>query len=257
MRWSTPTISGTAATGHTLYAKAGSWTTGTSFAYQWLANGVAIPDATRSSYKPTPNVAGKRISVRVTGTKSGHTATSKISAVTARVMLTTKPTISGTAVVGSTVKASSGTWTPETRKTYQWYADGRVISGATSSSYKVSAYRKDQRLTVKVTGARDGYATATRTSSPTRYVQHPSTPTISGTLRVGYTLRAVPGSTWSADTSFTYQWYANGTAISGATSSKLTLRSAHKGKSIKVKVRGVKPGYTTVSKISASTTLVR
>ncbi|QTV79164.1 hypothetical protein [Microbacterium sp. NIBRBAC000506063] len=52
--------------------------------------------------------------------------------------LTTKvPTISGTARVGQTLKAKTGTWTTGTKYKYQWYADGKAISGATKSSLKL------------------------------------------------------------------------------------------------------------------------
>jgi hypothetical protein len=82
-----------------------------------------------------------------------------------------------------------------------------------------------------------------------------STPTISGTARVGHTLTAHPG-TWTTGTSFTYRWYASGSRISGATHQTLVLTSHQKGKKIKVEVTGTKTGYRTVTKSSSVTSPV-
>ena len=53
--------------------------------YQWLRNGVAISGATGSTYKLTATDKGKRITVRVTGTKTGYTTLVKTSAATAAI----------------------------------------------------------------------------------------------------------------------------------------------------------------------------
>jgi hypothetical protein len=79
-----------------------------------------------------------------------------------------------------------------------------------------------------------------------------STPKVTGTLKVGRTLKVSKG-TWTAHTTFTYQWYASGKAIKGATKWSLKLGKAQKGKTITVKVTGRKLGYTTVTKTSRST----
>jgi hypothetical protein len=82
-----------------------------------------------------------------------------------------------------------------------------------------------------------------------------STPTISGTKRVGYRLTANHG-TWTAGTSFSYAWYANGVYISGSsgpTHSTFVLTGAQRGKTITVRVTGKKAGYTTLTRVSAAT----
>ncbi len=81
-----------------------------------------------------------------------------------------------------------------------------------------------------------------------------STPTISGTVRVGSTLTAHVGS-WTAGTSFSYRWYANGAAI-GGTASTLTLSAAVQGKRISVHVTGSQTGYVSLTKSSGSTAVV-
>mgnify|MGYP003704356425 CR=1 FL=1 len=48
-----------------------------------------------------------------------------------------RPKISGTAKVGSTLTAKPGTWTSKTTFSYQWYANGKAISKATKVTYKI------------------------------------------------------------------------------------------------------------------------
>ncbi|WP_449569596.1 cell wall-binding repeat-containing protein [Microbacterium sp. MC2] len=80
-----PTVSGTAKVGSTLTARTGAWTSGTSFSYQWYAGRAAIAGATGTSLKLGTAQAGKKISIKVTGRKSGYTTVSRTSAATAQV----------------------------------------------------------------------------------------------------------------------------------------------------------------------------
>ncbi|GAA5033247.1 fibronectin type III domain-containing protein [Microbacterium fluvii] len=250
-----PTISGYAAYGLTLTAKPGTWTTGTSFAYQWYANGTTIPGATKATFKIGAAQKAKKISVKVTGTKSGFTTASKTSAATAKATTSSAAKVTGTAVVGAKLKATTGSWLSGTKLSYRWYADGVAISGATKSTYTVGSAQKSKKISVKITGEKSGYATVVRTSASTLKVAKVATPSISGAAKVTKTLTAKTG-TWTAGTSFTYQWYANGKAISGAKKSTLKLSSAVVGKKITVKVTGKKSGHPTVSKTSKATAAV-
>lgn len=181
---------------------------------------------------------------------------SKVSARTGRVITAPTPGVSGTPVAGSTLTATAGTWTTGTALSYRWYADGVAITGATAKTLSVGSALKDKRLQVRVTGRKDGYATVTKSSASTKRVQVAPRPTISGTPKVTYTLTAKRGTSWSSGTSFTYQWYADGRAISGATYSTLKLSAGRVGQTIKVKVTGRKSGYPTVSRTSAATAAV-
>ncbi|GAA2986420.1 hypothetical protein JOD63_002278 [Microbacterium terrae] len=252
----TPTISGTAAVGSTLTAKPGTWTSGTTFTYQWYADSTAISGATASAYKPTTAQQGKQISVNVTGKRSGYTAVSKTSAKTTKALLSATPTVSGTAAVGSTLTAKAGTWTSSTTLTYQWYANSSAISGATKSSYRLSNATAGKQISVKITGKRSGYTTVSKTSTRTAKVIMTATPTISGTAAVGSTLTAKSG-TWTRGTAFSYQWLRNGVAISGATSATFRARPADAYAKISVKVTGKLSGHATATKTSASTAAVK
>jgi len=261
-----PTISGSTYLGATLTANTGAWTpTPTSYAYQWYRSGAAISGATAKTYKITASDASKKMSVKVTASRSGFVSVAKTSGSVTLVKFFTKyptPTISGTVKVGYTVSVSNGTWSPTpTSYSYQWYRDGVAISGATKSTYAVSTSDAGKKLTVKVTAKRSGYASQPKTSSY-KTVAYGSfktapTPKISGTVKVGYTLTASRG-TWSpAASSYSYQWYRSGSAIPGATSYKYKLTSSDKGKTMTVKVTAKKTGYATTAKVSAKTATVK
>ncbi|MFV0432859.1 MAG: choice-of-anchor M domain-containing protein [Leucobacter sp.] len=164
-----PTVSGTAQVGKKLTAKPGTWSPrGVALRYQWLRNGKPISKATKSNYTATPADVGKRVGVRVTGTLGDERVTRDSAAkkVAKGKLTAPKPTISGTAKVGKTLKAKPGTWKPKgTKLSYQWYANGKKISKATKSSYRIAKKYRGERITVRVTGKQAGYSTAHKTSS--------------------------------------------------------------------------------------------
>jgi serine protease len=80
-----PKISGTAKVGKKLTAKSGTWTSGTKLKYQWYRSGKAIKGASSKTYKLVSADRGDRISVKVTGTKTGYNTTSKVSSKTRKV----------------------------------------------------------------------------------------------------------------------------------------------------------------------------
>ena len=259
---SKPTVKGAVKVGVRVTAVPGPWTWGTSLAYQWLRDGSAISGATASTYAITAADLGHQLAVRVTGTRSGYPTLVKTSSATTVAKGTLSgpvPTISGTVKSGATVTAVPGTWTSGTALAFQWYADGVAISGARSSTYTIPGGLYGRDLVVKVTGTKTGYATLVKASAAKRIAAGTlvsATPRISDTTpKVGQKLTAVPG-TWTSGTILTYQWFANGTAISGATASTYLVPSAAKGKKLTVRVIGRKAGYTSVAKTSAATSAV-
>ncbi|MFT3888599.1 MAG: hypothetical protein QM713_10610 [Arachnia sp.] len=173
---------------------------------------------------------------------------------------TPTPTISGTVAVGQKLTAVPGTWDAGVKLSYQWLRNGTAISGATASTYTVATADKGTQLSVAVTGTKQGFLSATKTSAPTKAVDGPRlsatpTPTISGTAKVGSTLTAKAG-TWDSGVKLSYQWLRNGTKISGATKSTYTATASDKGAALTVTVTGTKSGYPTVAKTSAKTKAV-
>ncbi|MBE7700691.1 hypothetical protein H9623_10305 [Oerskovia sp. Sa1BUA8] len=260
-----PVVAGAVRVGSKLTAQPGTWTPGATFTYQWKANNLAIKGATTATYTPTATDLGKRLTLTVTATRPGYTTKTLTStattAVTAGIFTTAPaPKITGTARVGSTLTASRGTWSPTATYTYQWKRNGIAIKGATRSTYTLTTADHAKRITFTVTAKRTGYTTTTRTSTATATVVKPFTttkaPTITGTARVGSTLRATAPTWTPAATTTTYQWKANGTPITGATRNTLTLTTAHHGKTITVTTTGKRTAYITATRTSTPTAAV-
>jgi alpha-tubulin suppressor-like RCC1 family protein len=257
----TPTITGTPAVGTQLTANTGTWTSGTTFTYQWLRGSTAISGATSATYTPVVADAGTQLTVTVTGSLTGYTTASATSAaVTVPAATLTKgtPTINGTPAIGTQLTANTGTWTSGTTFTYQWLRGGTAISGATSATYTPVAADGGTQLTVTVTGSLTGYTTASATSAAVTVplgTLTTATPTISGTPKVGATLTAAAG-TWTSGTTFAYQWLRDGQEISGATGTTYTAVAADANHAISVQVTGSLAGYTTQSQTSAATAKV-
>jgi hypothetical protein len=169
------------------------------------------------------------------------------------------PSISGTLRVGSTVKALPGAWTPQaTSYTYAWAANGLRIPGATGATLTVPAGVLGKRLTVQVTAARSGYTSVTAVSARSAVVakgkapKATKRPAITGTAKVGRTVRAAVG-TWSPKAnSYRYEWRLNGKLIRGATGATLKLTSSRRKKKLTVTVIARKTGYADGKATSAA-----
>ncbi|MFI9488027.1 S8 family serine peptidase [Promicromonospora sp. NPDC052451] len=253
-----PTISGTVRVGSTLRALSGTWTSGTRFTYQWKVNGTAISGATKFTFTPRAADRGKQLTVTITGSRRGYDGAARTSAaktVGYGVFTQARPRLVGSPAPGGTVTVSAPPSSPSAATTtYQWRVDGRAISGATGSSYRIPSTWKGRTLSVSVTRKRTSYTTKTVTSTQraigTRFSSVP-TPRITGTARVGSTVRVTAG-TWRPGAYVTYQWYSNGVPIAGATGTTYRIAGAYVGKRLSVVVTGRKSGYATTDKSSTS-----
>lgn len=184
----TPKITGSAQVGSTLTATPGTWTPAdVSLAYQWYVGTAVVPQSaggTTTSFVVRTDDAGKTVTVQVTGTKPGFAAVTTTSVATAKV---TKPvivagtvSISGSPVIGSTLTAVPGTWTPAgVTFTYKWYASGSEVG--TNATYPVKSGDKGKTIYVKVYGAKSGLTTVTKKSAETAKVTSAPTPTATPT----------------------------------------------------------------------------
>jgi hypothetical protein len=78
-------------------------------------------------------------------------------------------TIGNAAKIGETLTAkTSGDWTDAVSFSYQWLRDGKPIKGATKDHYKVTKADAGSKLSVKVTGHKDGFADKSETSEPSQ-----------------------------------------------------------------------------------------
>ena len=137
-----PSISGAAVTGDVLQGNRGLWqsTKDISYKYQWLrCKGDAIDDssskscqnllgATTQTYTVTNGDLSFRIRFRVKATNGGGSttatspATSVVTAPGGKPAVVTPPSISGSAIVGETVKTTTGNWegTQPITYSYKW-----------------------------------------------------------------------------------------------------------------------------------------
>jgi len=259
-----PVVTGTVRVGRTLTAATGTWDTGTALKTQWLRDGKPITGATGTAYKLIAADNGHTLTVTVTGSKAGYATVIRTSRATASIAAgtlsaTPVPVVTGTAQVGRTLTATTGTWDSGTALKIQWLRDGKAIAGATGTAYKPVAADNAHSVAVRVTGSKAGYTSASKTSAGKRIVAGVQTlsprATITGTAKVGQTL-AVKTATYDAGVTLSYTWYANLHAIGGNTKT-LKLTPALAGKSITVKVTATKPGYVTLYNTSAKTATVK
>lgn len=202
----------------------------------------------------------------------------------ARPANTAEPAISGRAAIGSTLRATQGSWSGSpTSFAYQWVrcpssggrpdgSDCAAIGGATTSAYVVATADAGGRLRVRVTASNaDGSATAA--SNPTALVpaatQRPrntAEPAIAGSVRVGSTLTGSQGAWANGPTSFAYQWVrcpsnggradgSNCAVIAGATTQSYVVSTSDVGARLRIRVTAANAaGSTTVA--SNATALV-
>ena len=161
------------------------------------------------------------------------------------------PTITGKAQVGEALTADTSGIADDdgldnAAFAYQWLADGADISGATNDTYTLADSDEGKAISVKVSFTDDAGNEEASTSAATDAVDakpnSPATgePTINGTAQVGETLTADASGIADADgldnASFSYQWQANDSNISGATGSSYTLVDSDEGKAVSLTV---------------------
>ena len=153
------------------------------------------------------------------------------------------PAIAGTAGVGQTLSCSQGTWSanPDTFS-YQWNSNGTPISGATSSTYVITAADQGNALTCTVTASNSfgpgqpATSAAVSVPAPPPAVVAPvntAAPAVTGTPTPGSKLSCLNGTWLGSPTGFTYQWYRNGSSIAGATGATYTVQIADEASSLK------------------------
>ena len=183
------------------------------------------------------------------------------------------PTISGTPQVGETLTAdTSGIADDDGLKnvsfSYQWLADDTAIQGATKSTYTLIEADEGKTVSVRVSFTDDTGNGETLTSTATDAVaaatqpNNPATgaPAINGTAQVGETLTADTSGIADTDgltsVSYSYQWLAGDSDISGATGSAYTLADADEGKTVTVRVSFTDDGGNDETLTSAATDAV-
>jgi len=220
--------------------------------YQWLRSGKAIKKATKIPYVLKAADRGKTISLKVTLSKKGQKTVSRTSAKTPKVqygiVLGGTPTIEGALAVDNVVTVNQSVeWAPGVKVGVQWYADGVAISKATKSSLAIPGTAVGKYLSVKVTGKKSGFKTASYESAYTTAVTGgvivPSIPILTGFSNVGSTM-TLQQADWSPSTTkMSYQWLRFGVPITGATKTSYKLTAADLGTIVNLRVSGSRSGY--------------
>lgn len=176
---------------------------------------------------------------------------------TAPFRVVSRPRISGTSAVGYTLSSSTGSWSPTPSSyTYRWKRNGYTITGATSRRYTPTTKDAGRYLTVTVTARRTGSTTTSSTSARVGVPIYATTrPSVTGRARVGRTLSVDVGEWTPRPSSYSYRWYRNSRAISGATSRTYTVRSADRGQQIRARVTARRTGYVTGARWTATRTI--
>lgn len=168
-------ISGIAKVGSVLTAIAPAWSPTPAISYQWLLNGKPLAGKTSARLTVAPAYAGARLSVRIVGTRSGYASISQTSASVlvskANFSRTSRPKILGKAQVGRKLTVSTGRWSPAPAFRFRWYANGKVIKGATGTRLKLTKKLKGKRISVMLVATKAGYNTRTLTSGRTAAVK--------------------------------------------------------------------------------------
>lgn len=169
--------------------------------------------------------------------------------------LLAKPTVSGSATVGSKLTVSGTKWTGTLPLTYEWYRGETKIDKASSSSYTITLADLNQKISAKVirpqVTATTSVVQAIEVSSDATDAVVLATPVVTGTMKSGKTLSWGSSTTkkyWPSETNkkdayvYSYQWYrsADGskfTPIESATKSTYKLGSIDKSKWIQVEVK--------------------
>ncbi len=195
------------------------------FTYQWYKDNAAISGATASTYSIASAQASDAGAYKVVVTNALGSATSNTATLTLNIPVTITQQPAGASVSTGASFTLSVVASGSAPITYQWKKDGASITGATNASYTVASAAASNAgsYTVVVTNpagsVTSNAATISIGSSPT-IVSHPLTQGFNSGSSVSLTVSA------TGLAPFTYQWYKNNTAISGATSSTYTIASA-------------------------------
>jgi len=234
----------------------GGWgETPTSVEYRWLLDGKPVPDARESTFALTLDDAGRTLQVVVTARaadRESQISSSTTTEAERTQVLRKRPTLTGVQVGSLARVVTTGSWSPGPGPLdalqWEWFVDGRPVAGADEPTFRITPSHVGRRLHARVTLWARGYATTSATTPvhtvpSQRFVTY--RPTIKGTAKPGRTVK-VSMRTWAPKPSrVTYQWYASGKAIKGATKSSLKLGKKQAGKKLTVRVTGSRATYTT------------
>ena len=237
---------------------------GTAPFYQWKKNGVNV-GANSLTYSVSNLVNGDAVSVALTSSVSCPTVATVTGfgpplTVVPNVMPTV--TINGPSAVtlcaGAIATFTSSVTAGGPNATYQWYKNGMAITGQTASGYTGFGFANGDSVYVVLTPTvACKLADTVRSSSVLLNVYPNVVPAVTVTAVPGTAVPAGTAVTFTANITAgsagaTYQWYKNGTAVTGATGSTYTSSALVAGDLISVRVANLGPCANPTSLTSES-----
>ena len=196
---------------------------GTNPTFQWYREGTQLSGQTSATLTLTnlqPADAGNYVVV-ITSSCSSLTSTAFSLSLNQPLTITQQPSGNSISCVGGSFSASvsvSG-WSP----TFQWYREGTLISGQTSASLTLTNLQGSDAgaYTVVITGCNSltSSSLSLTINQPLTIARQPASGTLVCTGTTVNTSVDVSGSNPA------FQWYKDGTPLSGQTSASLTLAS--------------------------------
>jgi hypothetical protein len=194
-------------------------------AYQWFKNGSSVSGAISANIQIASAQSSDSGNYFAVVSNAAGTATSTVATITVRAApsITTQP-VSQTVNAGSVLNlsvAASGT----APLSYKWFRNGATVSGATSASFQVaSTLSTDAGNYYAVVSNAAGSATSTVATVTVLLAPNIVTQPASQTINSGSALNLSVAA--NGTTPLTYQWFKNGTSVTGATSANFQIASA-------------------------------
>lgn len=233
------------------------------WAFRWFANGVQVAGETGYALVLTPQLIGKRVSARITGTMGapeyGGVSHTRASEPTSEVLpvefVPGTVTLGGAAAVGQTLTAHITGWQPGVELAYQWFADEDEVPGATAASVVVEAANAGKRLRARLiadpAGGQYGNQAPLTVWSPWSDIiaapeWEPGSVRIDGIPRVGERLTAGLED-WPEHVDIDLQWLIDGelaedldggVSTVGESGDEILLTADHIGRTIQVRAVG-------------------
>ncbi|HLO66813.1 MAG TPA: immunoglobulin domain-containing protein [Holophaga sp.] len=198
------------------------------YTYQWYRGATLVTGAQSASYTTPATVWATDNGAQFTCKVSDSLARTVTSSAATLVVVPAAPAITSQpadkAVTAGTAATFSVTATGTAPLGYQWYLKGAAVTGATSSTWTLSSPAVADTGSVYVVVSNGAGQTVT-SSTVTLTVTAPPSPTIS-VHPASKTVTAPDGATFSVTASggsLNYQWYRNGSVITGATNPSYTV----------------------------------
>jgi alpha-tubulin suppressor-like RCC1 family protein len=168
-RLSSLVVSGKSAVGRVLSASI-SRSSGLSYSYQWLRDGVPIEGAVTRKYVLTASDANTTIAFRVCGTKQEFETACLVSnsSQVALGEMSRRPYVVmkwAAAKVGATIQGRPGNWDSDVSLSCSWLRDGALIPGENQGTYQISVADRGHSITFKVKAQKTGYYEVARVSA--------------------------------------------------------------------------------------------